>query len=59
MASKKEKNSVETNDSKIENIEKLKAQLTRDKAFAEIYKYFLEGNFQLDLNKFSQNRFRL
>ena len=44
---------------KFENIEKLKAQLTRDKAFAEIYKYFLEGNFQLDLNKFSQNRFRL
>ena len=47
------------NQMKFENIEKLKAQLTRDKAFAEIYKYFLEGNFQLDLNKFSQNRFRL
>ena len=44
---------------KFENIEKLKSQLTRDQAFAEIYKHFLEGNFQLDTKRFSPNKFLL
>ena len=47
------------NQMKFENIEKLKAQLIRDKAFAEIYKHFLDGSYHLDMNKFSQNKFLL
>ncbi len=47
------------NQMKFENIEKLKSQLTRDQAFAEIYKHFLEGNFQLDTKRFSPNKFLL
>lgn len=47
------------NQMKFENIEKLKSQLTRDQAFAEIYKHFSDGNFQLDTKRFSRNKFLL
>lgn len=47
------------NQMKFENIDKLKSQLNRDKAFAEIYKHFLDGTFHLDTNRFSPNKFLL
>jgi riboflavin kinase/FMN adenylyltransferase len=39
------------NQMKFENIEKLKAQLLRDKAFVEIYKHFLDKNIHLSCKR--------
>ncbi len=40
------------NQMKFDNIEKLKAQINRDIAFVEIYKYFLKGHFEFSLRHF-------
>ena len=40
------------NQMKFENIEKLKAQIIRDKAFANIYKHFTDGHFNFSLRSF-------
>ena len=39
------------NQMKFENIEKLKAQIIRDKAFVEIYRHFLNKNFHLSCKR--------
>lgn len=39
------------NQMKFENIEKLKAQILRDKAFVEIYKHFLDKNIHLSCKR--------
>ena len=39
------------NQMKFENIEKLKAQINRDKAFVEIYKYFTDNNIHLSCKR--------
>ncbi len=40
------------NQNKFENIEKLQAQIKRDIAFAQIYQYFLHGNFNISCKRF-------
>ena len=40
------------NQMKFENIDKLKAQIIRDKAFANIYKHFTDGHFNFSLRSF-------
>ena len=40
------------NQNKFENIEKLQAQIKRDIAFAQIYQYFLHGNFNIACKRF-------
>lgn len=40
------------NQMKFENIEKLKAQLNRDKAFAQMYEHFLDGRISFSCKRF-------